>query len=94
MKRLVLILLISLFIPLIPLIASSQVKVKGYTRKDGTYVQPHERTSPNKTKMDNYSTKGNTNPHTGKNGTKDPFPESGSITRTRRSSDGSRTFKY
>lgn len=46
------------------------VHVKGYTRKDGTYVQPHERSAPNKTKNDNYSTKGNVNPYTGKAGTK------------------------
>jgi len=46
------------------------VYVRGYTKKDGTYVQPHYRTSPNSTKSDNYSTKGNYNPYTGKEGTK------------------------
>jgi len=49
-----------------------QVKVKGHTRKDGTYVAPHQRTAPNKTQTDNYGTKGNSNPHTGKEGTKTP----------------------
>lgn len=49
---------------------SADVKVKGYYRKDGTYVQPHTRSSPNKTKNDNYSTQGNVNPHTGESGTK------------------------
>lgn len=44
--------------------------VKGYVKKDGTYVAPHQKTAPNKTKNDNYSTKGNTNPYTGKKGTK------------------------
>lgn len=48
----------------------AEVKVKGYYRKDGTYVQPHTRSSPNKTKNDNYSTLGNTNPSTGRAGTK------------------------
>ena len=43
---------------------------KGYIKKDGTYVQPHQKTAPNKTKDDNHSTKGNTNPYTGKKGTK------------------------
>jgi hypothetical protein len=52
--------------------AARPVKVKGYTKKNGTYVAPHVRTSPNKTKMDNYSTKGNVNPVTGKPGTVDP----------------------
>lgn len=27
--------------------ASAQVHVNGYTKKDGTYVAPHERTAPN-----------------------------------------------
>lgn len=47
--------------------------VRGYYKKDGTYVAPHVRTSPNQTKVDNYSTKGNYNPYTGKQGTKDPY---------------------
>jgi hypothetical protein len=44
--------------------------VRGYTKKDGTYVAPHHATNPNGTKNDNYSTKGNTNTWTGKAGTK------------------------
>ena len=47
---------------------SQDVKVKGYYRKDGTYVQPHYRTAPNSTINDNWSTKGNVNPYTGKKG--------------------------
>ena len=47
---------------------SKHVKVKGYYRKDGTYVQPHYRTAPNSTNRDNFSTKGNVNPYTGKAG--------------------------
>jgi hypothetical protein len=46
---------------------------KGYVKKDGTYVQPHYSTKPNQTKIDNYSSKGNTNPYTGEKGTKDPY---------------------
>lgn len=49
---------------------AKDVQVRGYTRKDGTYVRPHVRTSPNKTRNDNYSTRGNVNPYTGKAGTK------------------------
>lgn len=48
------------------------VSVKGYYRKDGTYVKPYHRSSPNKTDADNWSTKGNVNPYTGKEGTKEP----------------------
>lgn len=46
------------------------VHVNGYTRADGTYVQPYERTAPNSTVNDNYSTSGNVNPYTGTAGTK------------------------
>ena len=49
--------------------ANAEVRVKGYYRKNGTYVAPHYRSSPNKTVRDNYSYKGNINPHTGKVGT-------------------------
>jgi hypothetical protein len=46
--------------------------VKGYTKKNGTYVEPSHRTAPNHTQRDNYSTKGNTNTYTGKSGTRTP----------------------
>lgn len=48
--------------------ALSQVKVGGYTRSNGTYVAPYERSTPNSTPTDNYSFKGNVNPYTGKEG--------------------------
>ncbi len=49
--------------------------VKGYTKKDGTHVAPHDRSAPNKSKRDNWSSKGNVNPETGKEGTVDPDKE-------------------
>ncbi|WP_313632519.1 hypothetical protein [Massilia timonae] len=52
--------------------AVAQTHVRGYTKKDGTYVAPHYRSSPNSTRNDNYSTRGNVNPYTGKAGTKAP----------------------
>jgi len=55
---------------------ASDTYVNGYYKSNGTYVQGHHRTSPNKTKSDNYSTKGNTNPYTGKKGTKSPYGSS------------------
>jgi len=48
-------------------------KVEGYTKKNGTYVAPHYKSTPNKSKFDNYNTKGNINPYTGKKGTVNPF---------------------
>lgn len=45
--------------------------VKGHVKKDGTYVQPHRATNPNHTQRDNWSSKPNVNPNTGKPGTKE-----------------------
>lgn len=53
-----------------PALAQSTRSTDGYIRKDGTYVPPHTSTAPNSTKSDNWSTKGNVNPYTGKAGTK------------------------
>ena len=67
---------------------AADVYVRGYTRSDGTYVAPHYRSSPNSTRNDNWSTRGNINPHTGRLGTKNPdynygssSPYKGSTTR-------------
>jgi len=47
------------------------VRVRGYYKPStGRYVMPHYRTNPNRTKWDNWSTKGNINPFTGKKGYK------------------------
>jgi hypothetical protein len=54
-------------------IAQRPKLVKPYVRKSGTVVQPHLKTTPTKTKLDNYSTKGNVNPMSGKKGTKNPY---------------------
>jgi hypothetical protein len=45
--------------------------VKGYIKKDGTYVAPHRQTNSNTTQKDNWSSKPNVNPYTGKKGTKE-----------------------
>jgi hypothetical protein len=44
--------------------------VKAYIKKNGTPVQTYKRTASNSTQKDNFSTKGNVNPYTGKKGTK------------------------
>jgi hypothetical protein len=56
--------------------ASAQVHVRGYTTKSGTYVAPHYRSSPDSSKLNNWSTKGNVNPYTGQPGTKNPYSNS------------------
>jgi hypothetical protein len=46
--------------------AYSQVQVNGYFKKNGTYVMPHYRSSPDGNPYNNYSFPGNINPYTGK----------------------------
>lgn len=46
-------------------IADAAVRVNGYYRSNGTYVQPHYRSSPDSSPYNNYSYPGNTNPYTG-----------------------------
>ncbi|RQQ54279.1 hypothetical protein [Burkholderia stagnalis] len=50
----------------------SDQTVSGYTRSDGTYVQPYHRTAPDGNPYNNYSTQGNVNPYTGQPGYKNP----------------------
>jgi hypothetical protein len=51
--------------------ATSSHSVRGHVTKKGAYVAPSRATDPNKKKSDNWSHKGNVNPYTGKNGTKE-----------------------
>jgi hypothetical protein len=50
--------------------SGSDVYVHGYVKRDGTYVQPHMRSAPDGNFWNNWSTKGNVNPYTGKEGTR------------------------
>jgi hypothetical protein len=52
-------------------VEAKTIKVKSYYKPStGTYVNSYYKTSPNTRKSDNYSSKGNYNPYTGKKGTK------------------------
>lgn len=62
----------ALAITLIASSASFAGSVHGYTRSDGTYVAPYERSAPDNSYNNNWSVKGNTNPYTGAEGTKSP----------------------
>ena len=44
--------------------ALADQSVRGYIKRDGTYVAPSMRSSPNSYKFDNYSSEGNYNPYT------------------------------
>ncbi len=46
--------------------------VRGYTRRDGTYVQPHYRSSPDNSYNNNWSVSPNVNPYKGQSGTRSP----------------------
>jgi hypothetical protein len=52
--------------------AAGDHAVRGHIKKDGKYVAPHRSTNPNNTQRDNYSSKPNVNPYTGKQGTREP----------------------
>lgn len=53
--------------------ASADTYVNGYYRSNGTYVAPHYRSSPDSSRLNNWSTQGNTNPYTGQQGTQNPY---------------------
>jgi hypothetical protein len=74
--------------------SQSQVYVNGYYNQYGTYVAPHYRTAPNKTINDNWSTKPNYNPYTGKQGTVKPSNSYYNNSYTRQPSYYQPTYTY
>jgi hypothetical protein len=52
--------------------AAKTTHVEGYVRKDGTYVAPHERSAPDRSYNNNWSTTPNINPYTGQQGSRSP----------------------
>lgn len=48
----------------------SSTSVRSYTRKDGTRVEAHKRSTADGKFQNNWSTKGNQNPSTGKEGSR------------------------
>lgn len=44
--------------------------IRPHSRRDGTSVTPHRRSTPNRGWRDNWSTKGNVNPYTGRKGSR------------------------
>src|SRR6266705_487542 len=51
---------------------AGDVHVRGHIRRDGAYVQPHWRSSPDSSYNNNWSTFPNFNPYTGHQGTRAP----------------------
>lgn len=52
--------------------ALADTYVRGHIRKDGTYVQPHYRSSPDRSYNNNWNVQPNVNPYTGEAGTQQP----------------------
>jgi len=63
----------AIFVALAATAGASDTYVNGHYRSDGTYVKPHYRTTPDSSSYNNYSTRGNINPHTGQFGKKKPY---------------------
>lgn len=58
----------------LPVGTQAAVRVKSYYKPStGRYVMPSYRSSPNRTRLDNWSIKGNINPYTGRRGTVNPY---------------------
>jgi len=57
---------------LLPTFALADENVRGYYRKDGTYVEPYRRSSPDSSPYNNFNFPGNTNPYTGRTAPGDP----------------------
>ena len=67
---------------LAPTTADASVYVDDYTRRDGTYVPGHHRSSPDSSTSNNWSSSGNTNPYTGERGYRNPYPSWSSPSRS------------
>ena len=71
MKKLLIVVLFAVCIVWLVGSVDGAVRTRGYVKKStGKYVMPHYKSAPNRTKNDNWSTKGNVNPYTGKKGAK------------------------
>lgn len=72
--------------------------VNGHSRSDGTYVQPHYRSTPDGNFSNNWSTRGNVNPYTGQWGTRQypsqSFPNYQGYTSPKSPSWSSPSYRY
>lgn len=54
-------------------VSRAATRVGGYYKSNGTYVQPYYKSTPDSTRWNNYSTRGNYNPYTGSKGYTSPY---------------------
>ena len=92
MKRIILNGFIILSLALSFQVFAKNTYVNGYFKSNGTYVAPHYRTSPDATKNNNWSTKGNINPYTGKKGTVSRY-KTNSYNKTYKTNRYNKTYK-
>ena len=52
---LIFVIILNVIVFIIPTQTNAYVKVRGYFRKDGTYVRPYVRSNPNALRYDNYN---------------------------------------
>ncbi len=70
MKKIIIAILFISMLSFVSVAEARTVRVRGYYKPStGRYIAPHYKTTPNRTKFDNFSTKGNYNPYSGKKGT-------------------------
>ena len=67
---LITLLTITLALTSLPAFASGSHSRKAYIRRDGVFVAPGRATNPDRSRINNYSHQGNTNPYSGKRGRK------------------------
>lgn len=74
MKKIIICVAIAIALFTTSSVEAKTISVKSYFKPSiGRYVNSYFKTSPNKTKLDNFSTKYNYNPYTGKKGYVNPF---------------------
>ena len=68
----------------------------GYIKSNNAYVQPHYKTNKNSTNRDNFSVSGNSNPYTGKKGSRaeDYSPKSNNYGKGNYINEGTRGGQY
>ena len=78
--------------------ALADTVVNGHFRSDGTYVEPHYRSTPDGNFSNNWSTRGNVNPYTGQWGTRQypsqSFPNSQGYTSPKSPSWSSPSYRF
>lgn len=66
-------LLVALIVASVSSLAAADNYVRPYVKNDGTFVEGHYKSAPDRNPYNNYSTQGNSNPYTGQQGSRDAY---------------------